>query len=263
MVSTLLVVGLVGGRVVGVGGNASGRDVACGDHRLGSAGCQGDVVFDGPRLVGRGVLVDDKAHAALAMPSLGAVQPDGAGVVDLEVPPQHHALGRCLCGGEEARVEAHDRCVDHGDGDAGVVEGRLGHGVVAAHKLELDRVADGGGDAVGREEVARGAIAGSADHDGDEVVGLCHFWCVSNCLSLPPFSNTPSMFRWLLTGGGAEEGGGGDSSELHFEIEYFFLWVYEGEKRMEFGSSSKSVQKIVVKKRLALGRTSLSKINDR
>jgi len=71
------------------------------------------------------------------------------------------------------------------------------------------------------------------------------------------------MFRWLLTGGGAEEGGGGDSSELHFEIEYFFLWVYEGEKRMEFGSSSKSVQKIVVKKRLALGRTSLSKINDR
>lgn len=104
-------------------------------------------------------LVDDHHHTALTVARGRTVHPHRVRVVDLDAPN--------LASVGEARVEA-----TAGEGHAGRVERALGNRV-AASEGELDPVADGGADGVGREgeswanlhrvHVAGGRSGGGAD----------------------------------------------------------------------------------------------------
>lgn len=85
------------------------------------------------------------------MLALGAVHPDGLGVIDRDGVDRGHSHGGAGGGRLEPGVEARDVLVVQGDGLAGIVKGRLRDRVVACDKLELHHVADGGLDVVGRE----------------------------------------------------------------------------------------------------------------
>lgn len=113
------------------------------------------------------LLVNDQVHALLAMRALGAVHPDGSGVVDLD--GIRGGLSGALGNELEAREEALHGGVVVGDGLARLVEGRLRDGVVSGGELELHHVSYGGGHFVG--EVLELA-AGGADAD-DMDGGLC------------------------------------------------------------------------------------------
>lgn len=120
------------------------------------------------------------------MPGLGAVQPHGRGVLDLNGPCRDHAIGLAgrdvLVTGEEAL----DGRVVLVDGSARVVKVGLDDAVVASTELELDHVASGGLDIVRRED---DLVVGTSD--GDDV------------------DHGP------LGKGGAGEGSGEESGELH------------------------------------------------
>lgn len=114
------------------------------------------------------LLVDDRDHTTLAVLALGAVQPDGLGVVDHDAVGWDHAgiLGRG--GGLVAGVEAGDVAHNGIDGLAGLVKRRLCDGVVACHKLELDHLTRVGLDVAWR--VHEGVVHGG---DGDDLDFLC------------------------------------------------------------------------------------------
>lgn len=107
--------------------------------------------------------VDHHGHAVLAVPALGAVQPEGSGVVDLDGVGGDHAHRRRGGHRLETRVEASSVAV-HGHGLAGLVEGGLGHGVVAGEELELHELAGRGLDIAGGE--GEGAVLGDGDDPG-------------------------------------------------------------------------------------------------
>jgi len=114
------------------------------------------------------LLVDDHNHAILAVLALGAVQPDGLGVINHDGVSGYHArlLGRS--GGLVAGVEAGDVGHHGADGSAGLVESRLCHGVVACNELELHHLARAGLDVVWR--VHEGVVGGG---DSDNLDFLC------------------------------------------------------------------------------------------
>lgn len=82
------------------------------------------------------------------MAALSAVDPKGVGVVDHDGVNGAHAHGLAGRRGDEARVEASSVGVLR-DRLAGLVEGRLGRGVVSSKELELHHVAYRGLDVVG------------------------------------------------------------------------------------------------------------------
>lgn len=108
------------------------------------------------------------------MGTLLAVQPHGGGAVDHDCEDGPLALVR---GGGDGDVAGEDAGLGGGgvgdvQGNAGLVKGGLGDGVIAAHELELDHGALGGGDAIRGE--GQGAVVGG-DLNGlnrDGCVGL-------------------------------------------------------------------------------------------
>lgn len=94
------------------------------------------------------------------MPTLGAIDPHGVLVGNIDAKGAHLVRRETCCGGDEAGVEASDVAV-HGDGLAGLVEGGLGDGVVARGELELHHLADIDPDVVGRE--CEAAVQGDCD----------------------------------------------------------------------------------------------------
>lgn len=90
------------------------------------------------------------------MHTLAAVQPDGIGGVDDHA---EHLVARVLRDGEEARVD--DLAIADagaGEGDAGRVEAGLHDRVVAWVEVEVDGVADRGGEGFwGKDELPIGA----------------------------------------------------------------------------------------------------------
>lgn len=109
------------------------------------------------------LLVDHHGHTTLAVHALCAVDPDWGGVVDEDAESRGHPGGRASRCGLEARVEASDVGAVLSDGLAGLGEGRLGHGVVSASKLELYDVSDGSGNLLGGECLS--AVCTDGDHD--------------------------------------------------------------------------------------------------
>lgn len=97
------------------------------------------------------------------MATLGAVDPQRSGVVDLDGVGGDHAGGLRGSDGHVARVEASHVGHDAVDGPAGLVEGRLGHGVVTGNELELNHIAHSGLDVVGR--VDQRVVGGADRHD--------------------------------------------------------------------------------------------------
>lgn len=104
------------------------------------------------------------------MASLGAVDPERGGVVDLDGVGGDHASGLRGSDGHEARVEASHVAHDAVDGLARLVEGGLGDGVVASNELELHHVACSGLDVVGR---VGQRVVGGADRDD---LHLLRYW---------------------------------------------------------------------------------------
>lgn len=155
------------------------------------------------------------------MATLRAVHPQRRRGVDLDRVRGNHAGGLAGGNGHVTGVEASDVGHDRVDGSAGLVEGGLGHGVVARHKLELDHVANGGLDIIGRE--GQGTVGGT---DGDDLHSLC--CCCDAMLAsnshiiLPPsyFScRGRSRSRFVEHTGGDARNSGEDccGGELHFE----------------------------------------------
>lgn len=204
----VVVLGVVSGlAAVVVSGNTAG------EGGLLDGGGEGAVVLDGARAVGGGVLVDDHDHTALAVTALGAVEPDGAGVVDHDAVDGDLTRLHGVHGGDVASVDTDGRSVNGRDGSAGLVEGGLGDGVVSSHELELDHGADGGGDLVGREEGSGGTVGVHTDEDGDD----------------------------LDRRGGTEEGGGDDRLELHCErvLNFSILGISGKRKKKKNKDTSK------------------------
>lgn len=112
------------------------------------------------RLIAVEVLIDNAAHAALAMIAgcLAAVVPEGLGVLDGEL---EHVGRLALLGGE---VEAGEDAGAAGERLARLVERRLHHGVVLGQEVELDEVADFGDDVL-RLEVQTAVLDGAAGED--------------------------------------------------------------------------------------------------
>ena len=96
--------------------------------------CNGNVSTCSVFLSGQGVRrkgclrVYDANHSSLAVLSLGAIEPDGFGVVDGDGEDGHHRVD--VFDGHETREEPGHIRHDVVDGDAGVFEGRLGDGVI-------------------------------------------------------------------------------------------------------------------------------------
>jgi len=107
------------------------------------------------------LLVNDHGHAGLAVLALRAVQPHGLGVLDHDGVGRDHALGRTGSDGLVAGEEARDGGVVLVDRSARVVKVGLDDAVVTSTELELDHVASGSLQVVGREdEFALGACDG-------------------------------------------------------------------------------------------------------
>lgn len=158
--------------------------------------------------VGSSVLVDDHDHAVLAVLALGAVQPHGVGVVDHDGVDGHLAHGGAGGKGNIAGVDAGDVLDEVVDGRARVVEGGLGDGVVAAHELELDGIADGGLDVVGLEG---GAVLANDDADRPDLAATTAGATTSSA------AGTGAVATLSLNtddGGQSRKRNGG---ELHFE----------------------------------------------